>query len=347
MTTTASIAELQRAGILLDAREAVAIAQQLIQALRQSSPGGIEPPYGPPTASNVVLNADGSVACAACGTTPAISEMAIFLDSLIPAGAPRVPGGLRYIIARGLLEVDVVPFDSIDEFSEALKRHERGERHEIVRRLLTRAEAACAAAFVRSGDRRRSLATATDLRRALRDADARLYEQQGTSWTSNAPPPRARPATAPAIAACIGSGLLLIVAGEFMYGREPAAAAEPARITAAPAAFVKAEPAAIQVSAKETLESATETAPVPARRSRTSTARRGAGVQFDSRGPEPTRPVPRVWPEPRERSDRPTAKPAARAPATIGKVRAERPGVMDRLRLRWLRDVFATKSEAL
>ena len=114
MTTTASIAKLQRA-VILEAGEAVAIAQQLIQALQQSD-GGIEPPYGPPTASNVVLNADGSVSCAACGATPAISEIAIFLDSLVPAGSPRVPGGLRYIIARGLLEVDVAPFDSLDAF---------------------------------------------------------------------------------------------------------------------------------------------------------------------------------------------------------------------------------------
>ena len=88
MTTTASIAELQRAGVILDAGEAVAITQQLIHALQQSG-GGIEPPYGPPTASNVVVNADGSVSCAACGTTPAISEIAIFLDSLAFNARPR------------------------------------------------------------------------------------------------------------------------------------------------------------------------------------------------------------------------------------------------------------------
>src|SRR6185295_18262602 len=177
MTTTASIAELQQAGVTLEAGEAVAIAQQLIQTLRHGDDGGaVEPPYGPPTAKNVFLNADGSVSCAACGTTPAISEIAIFLDALLPAGSPRVPGGLRYIIARGLLEVDVAPFDSIDEFSRALTRQERGPRDDVIRHLLRRAESACAAAAVAHADRRR--ARTTELRRALREADARLYAHQ-------------------------------------------------------------------------------------------------------------------------------------------------------------------------
>jgi hypothetical protein len=46
--------------------------------------------------------------------------------------------------------------------------------------------------------------------------------------------------------------------------------------------------------------------------------------------------VPRVWPEPRERPR-----------ATIRKADEQHSGVMDRLRLRWLRDAFATKSETL
>ena len=327
MTTTASIAELQRAGVILDAGEAVAIAQQLIQALQQSG-AGIEPPYGPPTASNVVLNADGSVSCAACGTTPAISEIAIFLDSLVAAGSPRVPGGLRYLIARGLLEVDVAPFDSLDAFSEALKRHERGARHEVVRRLLKRAETACAGACVLGGDRRHSRATATDLRRALRAADARLYEQQATAWTSIAPPPPSRARTAPAIAACIGSGLLLIATGEFMFSRGATPAYDPALAPPAPAAYVNAMPAevpAIRVKLNQ---------PVP--QPRASAPRRAAAVQRASRAPESPRPVPRVWPEPRER-------PAA----ATRKADEQRSGVMDRLRLRWLRDAFVNKSETL
>jgi hypothetical protein len=327
MTTTASIAELQRAGVMLEAGEAVAITQQLIQALQQSG-DGLEPPYGPPTAANVVLNADGSVSCAACGTTPAISEIAIFLDSLIPAGSPRVPGGLRYIIARGLLEVDVAPFDSLADFSEALNRHERGARHEIVCRLLKRSEPACAGACILGGDRRRGRTTTTDLRRALRAADARLYEHQVAAWTATAPPPPSGARTAPAIAACVGSGLLLIAAGEFMYAGGSTPASQPALVPPAPAAYLKAMPAevpAIQVSDSE---------PVPPPRA--PAPRRAAVVHRVSPTPESSRPVPRIWPEPRERP-----------PATIKKAGEQRSGVMDRLRLRWLRNAFVTKSEAL
>ena len=259
MTTTVSIAELQHAGVTLEPVEAVAVAQQLIQTLRRSDDAGeVEPPYGPPTAANVVLNADGSVSCAACGTTPAISEIAIFLDALLPPGSLRVPGGLRYTIARGLLEVDVAPFDSLDDFSRALGRHESGPRDEVVRRLLRRAEWARAAAAGARADRRR--ARTTELRRALREADAQLYAHQLAAavppsrrsrfsppsrealWRDHAeaiaeageprrswrsiwrasgggpiPPPPTRTRNVPAIAVCLGSGLMLISAGEFMY----------------------------------------------------------------------------------------------------------------------------------
>jgi hypothetical protein len=339
MTTTASIAELLQAGVVLDAGEAVAIAQQLIQALRQNGDqGGIEPPYGPPTAKNVVLNTDGSVSCPACGTTPATLEIATFLDSLLPAGSHCVPGGLRYTIARGLLEVDVAPFDSLDEFSAALKRHERVGRHEAVRCLLKRAESACAGACLRSGDRRRPRETATDLRRALRDADARLYQQQlAASMPVVTPSPR--PRTAQALAAWVGSGLMLIAVGEFIYDRAATPVPVPVNVAAPPAAYMKAGPVAafaVQVSANES---------APPRR--IPTPRPAAAVQPPSPAPESTRPVPRVWPAPRERSVRSAAKPAAQTPATIRKGSAQRSGVLDRLRLGWLRHAFSIRVDDL
>ena len=39
-------------------------------------------------------------------------EVALFLRSLLPAGSPGVPGGLRYAIARAVGEVDAPPFAS-------------------------------------------------------------------------------------------------------------------------------------------------------------------------------------------------------------------------------------------
>ena len=90
-----------------------------------------------------------------------------------------MPGGLRYTIARALLEVDVPPFDSLDDFSRDLARHEHGDRAGIVRRLLraSRLSAVGARRYRRPIDGT-CHAPATELRRALREADARLYEYQ-------------------------------------------------------------------------------------------------------------------------------------------------------------------------
>jgi hypothetical protein len=338
MTTMASIAELQSAGMKLEASEAVAIAQQLIQSLRgASAPAGLEPPYGPPTAATVVLNADGTVSCPGCGSTPAISEIAIFLDTLLPAGSPRVPGALRYTIARALLEVDVAPFDSLDSFSASLARHERGDRAEVIRRLLQRSESACASAAVAQADRRRRQASVTDLRRALREADARLYAQQNSSRVVQASQqPGMR--TVPAIAACLGAGLMLIAAGELMQRSEPP------------------KPAAVPVVAPAPdVVPATERALAP--RENEATDRPGVATPVATLGsadapatvspaPESARPVERGQPRAREGADRVTAPRGARPPA-IKKTRAERSGVLDRLKLRWLKKKFAIRADAL
>ena len=327
MTTTSSIAELQSAGVKLEAAEAVAIAQQLIQSLRGSSvPAGLEPPYGPPTAATVVLGTDGSVTCPGCGSTPAISEIAIFLDTLLPPSTPRVPGALRYTIARALLEVDVAPFDSLDAFSEALARHERGDRAEVVRHLVQRSEAPCAIAAVMMADRRRPRATATDLRRALREADARLYVQQ-----LRTPPPPPRPSSTrnmPAIAACLGAGMMLIAAGEVMQrGELPSAAAAP---IVAPA-VLPAETLPTSAAEEPSATSLVGILPAPP-------AAVGA--------PEATQPAPRARGTTRDRSEPPSTSRATQTTTKIKKA-GTRPGVLDRLKLRWLKNAFAIRADAL
>jgi hypothetical protein len=336
MTTTASIAELQRAGVTLEAGEAVAVTQQLIHALRTCSPPTLEPPYGPPTAETVVLGADGTVSCTGCGATPAISEVAIFLEALLPPGSPRVPGGLRYTIARALLEVDVAPFDSLDAFSAALVRYERGDRGEIVRRLVQRSESACAVAAFMQADRRRPRATATELRRALREADACLYAHHASARVAS---PRSvaspavvsgRPAmrNASAIAACLGAGMMLVAAGEFMQRSEaPKPAAAPASV-AAPALL----PAALINPPAPTLLVGTLPAPPPAT----------ASSRIDL-----PRSAPQVRGTSRDRTDRSSSTRAARAAAKIKKTGAQRPGVLDRLKLQWLRKVFVIREDKL
>jgi hypothetical protein len=72
-----------------------------------------------------------------------------------------------------------------------------------------------------------------------------------------------------------------------------------------------------------------------------------SGIQPASRAADSRRPVPRVWPEPRARSDRLPAKGAARSSTTISSARAPRPGVIDRLRLRWLRNAMSIRSNEL
>lgn len=84
-------------------------------------------PFGPPTLDNVEIGKDGAVVCPHCGVTPAVSEIGALLDGMLPRSTfVRVPGGLRYTIARALNEVDAPPFDSIAALSDVLVRYDRG-----------------------------------------------------------------------------------------------------------------------------------------------------------------------------------------------------------------------------
>jgi len=190
--SSVSLAALRDAGVALRPHEAVAIAQLLIRQPEVSEPV-VNPPYGPPTPESVEVDSDGSVVCTCSATTPAVSELAILLNALLPPEITRVPGGLRYAIGRALLEVEAPPFDSIEDFSRALARFERGDRRDVVRGLLERSLAA-APAYAddstfsvligrealpkppRFVERRRAGPGADELRRQLRDADRQFYE---------------------------------------------------------------------------------------------------------------------------------------------------------------------------
>ena len=158
--------------------EAVAVVQQLIAA-KQADQQPV-PPYGPPSVDNVFLQEDGVVVCRACVATPAVSEIAALLHSMLPAGA-RMPGGLRYTLARARLEVDARPFDSVDELSAALVRHEQGDRREVLRALWTRAAPPVVAMAVTDLDRHRATKSPAELRRHLRDADAALFQARSSA----------------------------------------------------------------------------------------------------------------------------------------------------------------------
>jgi hypothetical protein len=337
---TMSIAELRAAGMTFEADEAIAIAQQLIASLRE--PRGadeVRAPYGPPSAQNVFLNEDGSVSCRGCMTTPAVSEVGIFLDELLPAGSPRVPGAVRYTIARSLLDVDVPPFDSLDEFSQDLARHERGNRAAIVRRVLARARGQRAIVPMALVERRRGRASASALRRELREADLRLFQQrfqqrEGRNampavldLAAQAPVPQ-RSRTPIATAACLAAGLSLIVAGELMHVRH------------APIAAPQATPQVIQAS---------PAAPLDAQRTATSEARvdHERIVVAPDRGIIAVRhvsssPVPTSHADARRTSVKRAPRPAVVNLRRRAQSRPPSRGVLDRLRLGWLRNAFTS-----
>ena len=69
---------------------------------------------------------------------PNRSEAAILIEELLPEGPARA-GPLRYALARALHEVAAPPYDSLADFSRALRRFETGPRAAIVRGLHARA----------------------------------------------------------------------------------------------------------------------------------------------------------------------------------------------------------------
>ena len=229
--STTLIADLIAAGVRLRPDEAVAIAQQLIHA--GTSAIGFTPAtaaLGPPLPGTIRLHADGSVTCDGYDVKPAVFEIAILLQTLLPGEAGHVPGGLRYAIARGLLDVDAPPFDSIHEFSRVLERFERGNRHEAVRGALARSSGqGIVIPFGRpravraSIDRRRTSPSLAVLRRELREADRRLYEQRAAAMVVPAPPAIAKRTwrRTHAAAAILVGGMILAGVADLLKVRAP------------------------------------------------------------------------------------------------------------------------------
>jgi hypothetical protein len=191
MAISHTLAHLRNRSVVIQPHEAVAIAQQLIHPLRgtRSRRARTARRAGPPSLETVWLEADGCVT-SSCESTPAVSEIAIFLQSLLPSTTSSVPGGLRYAVARALLEVEARPFDSLEEFSTALSRFERGDRRQLVRAILASAtksprerelERVSAGAASASVERRRASLAVADLRRELREMDRLLYEARSAS----------------------------------------------------------------------------------------------------------------------------------------------------------------------
>jgi TolA-binding protein len=174
MMAVLSLRDVIDRGVELQYYEAVAIAQQLIALLD----GDVQPklPLGPPSLDSVRLGPDGSVICSTCATGPAVSEIAILLQAMLPrGGTTRVPGALRYTIARALCDVDAPPFGSLAELSAALMRQEAGDRFGVLRDLYSRATATPPRVVALNRERRRHTPSVSELRRQLRDVDKELF----------------------------------------------------------------------------------------------------------------------------------------------------------------------------
>ena len=136
MTTTVSAAELLQRGLAIEPQEAVAIAQALAASAGQvHQPDG--EPLPSPTLDTVHLAADGTVTCTGSGGATTVSDVAAILHAML-ASTPKVPGALRYAIARGLGEVDAPAFASLEDFSRTLSRFEQGDRPTALRSLMDR-----------------------------------------------------------------------------------------------------------------------------------------------------------------------------------------------------------------
>jgi hypothetical protein len=327
MAPLRSIAELTAIGIIFRAEETVAIVQQLIHNI-PADDCRVKPPFGPPSPDSVLIDEAGLVTCRTCETTLGVSEVAIFLQQLLPAGTPRVPGALRYMIARALHDVDAPPFDSLEEFSAGLARFERGDRVAVIRAMVERmSSTALVHTQATYDDRRRRMPTASDFRRELRAADAQLYAQlQARRALPSAPPPspplpapppeRRRTAT---IAAGVMAGLTLIAAGEVMHIRStPASEVTASQTQPAP------EPVAVPVANRK-----------PAERDAPRLAR-------------PTKAADTVTAVSRDKS-KSAGKPSVRRTSSTARPRdAKRaPGKMDRLHLGWLRNIVTVRTAPL
>jgi len=211
MAESVSVQQLLGNGVSILPHEAVAIVQQLLQAAWDATAERAI------RAENVLLGSNGEVRCESCAA-PSTADIGWLLENMLPAGVGvRVPGALRLTIARACGAIAAPPFSSLAALSGALERFEQSDRRDVVRQLTTRsgmlqfspAQSSQPAQSPQPAqnpkpaqkpgeDRRRRGISRSQLRRDLRDADARLFALLAAMETPPAPsvqtiaPPRRR-----------------------------------------------------------------------------------------------------------------------------------------------------------
>lgn len=128
------------AGVTVTSEEAVAIVQELIASAAHNDESDESPVAAVPMVDDIHIQSDGSVRSLrtpACLTVRGAGEL---LDAILPKGeGARVPGPIRYIVARALGQVDAPSFESIAALSAALSRHEHRDRAAVLHDLCARA----------------------------------------------------------------------------------------------------------------------------------------------------------------------------------------------------------------
>ena len=143
MPQTVSAAELLKHGLAIEPLEAVAVARALV-ASAAAAAERVGQPLPSQTLETLHLTPDGTVTCIGSGAVETVADAANLLHAMLGSTA-KIPGALRYAIARARREVDAPPFASLEEFSRTLARFEQGDGQTSVRRLVDRYLAVSAA----------------------------------------------------------------------------------------------------------------------------------------------------------------------------------------------------------
>jgi Tol biopolymer transport system component len=179
-----SLADLCAAGIRLNSSEAVTTTLDVIRRAMRAEWPGIPAAIGLRFSSDGVIHADGPVSEGA-----SVERAGRLLDAMLPGfDAPsehRVPGALRLVVARALRSLDLPPFGSLEEFSNAIARFGCDDPSVTVRSLCDRWTAAvgtanattdAAPAAASEPDGTFDDLTISDVRRARRSTGLTLAE---------------------------------------------------------------------------------------------------------------------------------------------------------------------------
>ena len=133
-TPSLSIAELLENSVALDWHEAVAIAQRVCQALARDPAAGAHLCLVDPRHIEITQRGDVRVITNEPGSDPHVKQVGRILRALLEGGA--APVQLRLLASQAAFEVPV--FVSVDEFSEALRRFERPDHSDDIRKAFKR-----------------------------------------------------------------------------------------------------------------------------------------------------------------------------------------------------------------